>query len=143
MILWECPSKSLYSSFTTWVISKVLYTVRFLLKNVFILQNAFTGPQCNLHCALSQRSNVLGYSSIPVRTSSFLMCLITRVTSLDTSSVLLKPYPRSGFFSFGNIQSLMGSCQDCTAGGEALATHIFQKFPILHLRHGAARYRAK
>ena len=42
----------------TWVISKVLHTVRFLFKNDFILQNTFTGLQCNLHCALSQRSNV-------------------------------------------------------------------------------------
>jgi len=41
-----------------WVISKVLHTVRFLFKNEFILQNTFTGLQCNLHCALSQRSNV-------------------------------------------------------------------------------------
>jgi hypothetical protein len=43
----------------TWVISEVLQTVRFLFKNEFILQNAFTGLQHNLHCALSQRSNVL------------------------------------------------------------------------------------
>jgi hypothetical protein len=37
---------------------KVLHTVCFLSKNGFILQNKFTGLQCNLHCALSQRSNV-------------------------------------------------------------------------------------
>jgi len=43
---------------STWAISKVLNTVRFLFKNEFILQNTFTGLQCNLHCALSQRSNV-------------------------------------------------------------------------------------
>jgi hypothetical protein len=42
----------------TSVISKVLHTVRFLFKNEFILQNTFTGLQCNLYCALSQRSNV-------------------------------------------------------------------------------------
>jgi len=42
----------------TWVISKVLHTVLFLFKNEFILQNIITGLQCNLHCALSQRSNV-------------------------------------------------------------------------------------
>ena len=30
------------------------------------------------------------------------MRLITRVTSLDTSSMLLKNFPRSGFFNFGN-----------------------------------------
>jgi hypothetical protein len=40
------------------VISKVLHTVRFLFKNEFIVQNTFTGLQCNLHCALSGRSNV-------------------------------------------------------------------------------------
>jgi hypothetical protein len=42
----------------TWVISNVLHTVCFLFKNEFILQNTITGLQCNLHCALSQRSNV-------------------------------------------------------------------------------------
>jgi len=41
----------------TWVISKVLPTVRFLFKNELILQNTFTGLQYNLRCALSQRSN--------------------------------------------------------------------------------------
>jgi hypothetical protein len=30
------------------------------------------------------------------------MCLITQVTSLDTTSMLLKRFPQSGFFSFGN-----------------------------------------
>jgi hypothetical protein len=30
------------------------------------------------------------------------MRLITQVTSLDTSSMLLKCFPRSGFFNFGN-----------------------------------------
>jgi hypothetical protein len=42
----------------TWVISEVLHTVFFLFKNEFILQNTFTGLQCNFHCALSQWSNV-------------------------------------------------------------------------------------
>jgi hypothetical protein len=36
----------------TWVISKVLHTVCFLFKNEFVLQNAFIGLKCNLHCAL-------------------------------------------------------------------------------------------
>jgi len=40
----------------------------------------------------------------------------------------------------GTSQRLVGSCQDCTAGGEALAIRTFPKFPILHLRHEAARY---
>jgi len=30
------------------------------------------------------------------------MRLITRLTSLDTSLMLLKRFPRSGFFKFGN-----------------------------------------
>jgi hypothetical protein len=32
----------------------------------------------------------------------FPTCLITQVTSLDTSSMLLKRFPRSGVFNFGN-----------------------------------------
>ena len=47
-----------YCLLITWVISKLLHTVRFLFKSEFILQNTFTGLQCYLHCALSQRSNV-------------------------------------------------------------------------------------
>jgi hypothetical protein len=52
-------------------------------------------------------------------------------------------FPTEWFFSIlGTSQSMVGSCQDCTAGGEAHAVHTFPKFPILHLRHEAARYRA-
>jgi len=40
----------------------------------------------------------------------------------------------------GTSQRLVGSCQDCTAAGEALAIRTFPKFPILHLRHEAARW---
>jgi len=122
-----------------WAISEVLHTVRFLSKNEFILQNTFTGLQCNLCCALSQRSNV--WASLVFLSGSlrFWCVLITRVTSLDTSSMLLKRFSRNGFFNFGTSQRLVGSCQDCTAGGEELAIHNFPKFPILHLRHVAAR----
>jgi hypothetical protein len=42
----------------------------------------------------------LGKSCIPVWTPSLLMRLITEVTSLDTSLMLLKHFPRSGFFFF-------------------------------------------
>ena len=48
----------IYNTSNTWVISEVLHAVRFLFKNEFISQNTFTVLQCNLHCALSQRSNV-------------------------------------------------------------------------------------
>jgi hypothetical protein len=52
-------------------------------------------------------------------------------------------FPTEWFFLIlGTRESLVGSCQDCTAGGEALAIHTFPKFPILHLRHEAAGYRS-
>jgi hypothetical protein len=44
----------------------------------------------------------LGKSYIRVWTPSLLMHLVTQVTSLDTSSVLLKRFPWSGFFNFEN-----------------------------------------
>jgi hypothetical protein len=52
----------------------------------------------------------------PVRTPSLLLCLISRGNSYAT------PGPSHGVVSsiLGTSQSLVGSCQDCTAGGEAL-----------------------
>ena len=58
MYICVCIYIYIYTHTHTWVISKVLHTVRFLFKNEFILQNTYIGHQCNLHCALSQRSNV-------------------------------------------------------------------------------------
>ena len=44
------------------------------------------------------------------------------------------------FFSIlGTSQRLVGSCQECTVGVEALAIHTFPQFPILQLRHKASR----
>jgi hypothetical protein len=54
----QCINEMEKHQLHTWVISKDLHTVRFLFKNEFILQNTFTGLQCNLHCALSQQFNV-------------------------------------------------------------------------------------
>jgi hypothetical protein len=54
---WKTCSRSTMWNFT-WDISEVLHTVCFLFKNEFILQNTFTGLQCNLHCALSPWSIV-------------------------------------------------------------------------------------
>jgi hypothetical protein len=52
-------------------------------------------------------------------------------------------FPTECFFSIlGTSRSLVDSCQDCTAGGKAFVIHTFPKFPILHLRYEAARYRA-
>jgi hypothetical protein len=64
----------------------------------------------------------LGKSCIPVWMPSLLMRLITQVTSLGTSSMLLKRFPRSGFFNFGN-KSLSGGlsppdCQDLLLMGQ-------------------------
>jgi hypothetical protein len=62
-----------------------LHAVCFLFKNEFILQNTFTGIQYNLHCALSQRSNVWAILVFLSERLRFLMCLITQITSLGTS----------------------------------------------------------
>jgi len=45
---------------------------------------------------------------LPVRMSSLLMRLINLNNSLDTSSMLLKRFPPSGFFSFGNKKKAGG-----------------------------------
>jgi len=66
----------------------------------------------------------LGKCCIPVRTPSFLMRLITRVTSLDTSSVLLKRFPRSGFFNFGN-KSKSGGLLSGLYGGWGSTCHPY------------------
>ena len=63
------------------------------------------------------------------------MRLITRVTSLDTSSMLLKRFPRSGFFNFGDMSKSGGLMSGLYGGWGS----TFPKFPILHLRHEAAR----
>jgi len=90
--------------------------------------------QCNLHCALSERVRTFG-----------------QVVFLSGCVWLLgSPHETPHCFwsvSHGVVsiweQNLAGSCQDCTAGEEALAIHIFPKFSILHLRHETARYRTK
>ena len=66
----------------------------------------------------------LGKSCIPVRTSSFLMHLITRVTSLDTSSMLLKRFPQSGFFKCEN-KSKAGGLMSGLYGGWGSTCHPF------------------
>jgi len=50
------------------------------------------------------------------------MRLITRFTSLDTSSTLLKRFPRSGFFSFGN-KSKTGGLMSRQNGGWGSTCH--------------------
>ena len=92
----------------TWAISEVLHTVRFLFKNEFILQNIFTDLQCNLHCVLSQRSNLWASLVFLSGRLRFWCVWLLRVTSLDTSSMLLKRFPRSGFFNFGNKPKAVG-----------------------------------
>jgi hypothetical protein len=71
---------------------------------------------------------LLGKSCIPVRTPSLLLRLITRVTSLDTSSILLKRFPRSGFFNFGK-KSKSGGFMSGLYGGWGSTYHPFSKIP--------------
>ena len=66
----------------------------------------------------------LGKNCIPVRTPSLLMRLITRVTSLDTSSMLLKCFPRVGFFNFGN-KSKAGGLMSGLYGGWGSTCHPY------------------
>ena len=69
----------------------------------------------------------LGKSCIPVRTPSLLMRLITRVTSLDTSSVFLKRFPRSGFFNFGNKSKAVGLMSGLYGGWGSTCHPYFSK----------------
>jgi hypothetical protein len=57
---------------------------------------------------LGSAHKTLGKTCIPVGTPSLLMRLITQVTSLDTSSMLLKRFPRSGFFNFEKKSNSFG-----------------------------------
>jgi hypothetical protein len=97
LLAWNssAPTGRIFMKFHSWVISEVLHTVCFLLKNEFILQNTFTGLQCNLHWRFITVVQRLGKSCIPVCTPSLLKRLITQVTSLDTFSMLLKHFPRN------------------------------------------------
>ena len=52
------------------------------------------------------------------------MRLITRVTSLDTSTLLLKRFPRSGFFNFGN-KSKAGGLMSGLYGGWRSPCHPY------------------
>ena len=52
------------------------------------------------------------------------MRLITRVTSLDASSMLLKRFPRSGFFKFGN-KSEAGGLMSGLYGGWGSTCHPY------------------
>ena len=65
-----------------------------------------------------------GQSCIPARTPSLLMRRITRFTSLDTSSLFLKRFPRSGFFNFGN-KSKSGGLMSGLYGGWGSTCHPY------------------
>jgi hypothetical protein len=69
----------------------------------------------------------LGKSFIAVRTPSLLMRLITRVTSLDTSSMLLKLSPRGGYFNFGNKSKSGGLMSGLYGGWESTCHPYFSK----------------
>jgi hypothetical protein len=76
-----------------------MYTFRtrgFIFRKT-VVTSKVTVPLCFI--TVVQR---LGKTCIPVWTPSLLMCLITQITSLDTSSMFLERFPRSGFFNFGN-----------------------------------------
>lgn len=69
----------------------------------------------------------LGKSCIPIRTPSLLMRLITRVTSLDTSSIFLKCFSRSSFFNFGNKSKSSGLMPELYGGWRSTCHPYFSK----------------
>jgi len=97
---------------------------RVIVQNEFLFQNIFTGLHCNPHCAYHSVFQRLGKSCIPVSTPSLLMRPITGVTSLDTSSMLPKRFPRSGFFNCGN-KSKSGGLMSGLYGGWGSTCHPY------------------
>jgi hypothetical protein len=83
-----------------WVISEVLHTVFSLKMNLFykIHLQAFSVISIVLNHSDPTFGKVL-YSCL---NAFIVMRVITQVISLDTSSMLLKHFPWSGFFNFGN-----------------------------------------
>jgi hypothetical protein len=63
-------------------------------------------------------------SCIPIRTPSLFMRPITRVILLDTSSMLLKRFPWSDFFNFGN-KSKAGGLMSGLYGGWGSTCHPY------------------
>ena len=55
------------------------------------------------------------------------MCLITQVTSLDISSMLLKRFPWSGFFNFGNKSKTDGLISGLYGGWGSTCRPYFSK----------------
>ena len=71
---------------------------------LFIIQNSFTGLQYNPHSSLWQLPNVLVNPVFRIKPPSLLSCLITRVISVEASSIVAKRFPRSVFFNLGNVK---------------------------------------
>jgi hypothetical protein len=107
---------------------------------------------CSIHLQAFNVISVVVYHSGPMFGQVLYSCQDAFIVdapdysdhSLDTTSMLLKCFPRKGLFNFGGTsQSLVGSCLVCFAGGEALAINTFPKFLVLHVRHEAAHYCAE
>jgi len=58
------------------------------------------------------------------------MRLITRVTSLDTSSMLLHRFPRSGFFNYGNKSKAGGLMSGLYGGWGSTCNPNFSKISV-------------
>jgi hypothetical protein len=96
--------KVLYSCLDAFVVDASDYSGR-LIRHLLNASEAFptvSSEQVKVWWAQPTVVQRLGKSCISVWTPSLLMHLITQVASLDTSSMLLKRFPQSGFFNFGN-----------------------------------------
>jgi hypothetical protein len=105
-----------------------------------------------IHLQVFNVISIVLYHSGPTFGQVLYSCQNTFVNASDYSGHLIRhllnaseAFPTQWFFFLilGTSQSLVGACQDCTAGGEALAIHTFPKFPIPNLRYEAACYRAR
>jgi hypothetical protein len=124
--IWRRSGKKVFTACVqnTWVISEVLHTVCFLFKNEFILKNTFTGLHV-ISIVFYHSASTFGQVFYSCLNAFVLMCLITQVTSLDTSSMLLKRFPLNSFF--GTSQSLMGSAHQTLTCSQNWRNHCVGK----------------
>jgi hypothetical protein len=129
----------------TWVIPKVLRTVRFLcaLYVFFLKMNLFY----KIHLQAFSVISIVLYHTGPKFGHVFYSCQDAFVVDAsDYSGHLVRhlsaseAFPTEWFLQFwGTSQKLVGPCQDRVVGGEALAIHTLPKFLILLLTHETTR----
>jgi hypothetical protein len=107
----------------TWVISEVLHTVCFLFKMDLFYKVDLQASNVIISILLYHSGPTFGLFLYSCLDTFVVDASDTQVTSLHTSSMLLKRFPWSGFFNFGNKSQ---------SGGPDDVVHIFvlsNRFP--------------